>query len=66
FERVLPAGETYRVPEQTGLSMRTGNAGGLEITVDGVAAPPIGRMGMVRRNVALDAQALLAGSAVRD
>ncbi|MBV8935747.1 MAG: DUF4115 domain-containing protein, partial [Alphaproteobacteria bacterium] len=26
FERVLPAGETYRVPEQTGLSMRTGNA----------------------------------------
>jgi cytoskeleton protein RodZ len=66
FERVLQAGESYRVPDQPGLSMRTGNAGGLEITVDGVSAPSIGRMGMVRRNVALDAQALLAGSAVRD
>ena len=66
FERVLQAGENYRVPDQPGLSMRTGNAGGLEITVDGNPAPSIGRMGMIRRNVALDAQALLAGSAVRD
>ncbi|MBV9815282.1 MAG: DUF4115 domain-containing protein [Alphaproteobacteria bacterium] len=66
LERVLQAGESYRVPDQPGLSMRTGNAGGLEITIDGVPAPSIGRMGMVRRNVALDAQALLAGSAVRD
>jgi cytoskeleton protein RodZ len=63
---VLKAGESYRPPDQPGLSMRTGNAGGLEITVDGVPAPSIGRMGMVRRNVALDARALLAGSAVRD
>jgi len=66
FERVLQAGESYRVPDQQGLSMRTGNAGGLEITVDGNPVPSIGRMGMVRRNVALDALALLAGSAVRD
>jgi len=66
FERILQAGESHRVPDQSGLSMRTGNAGGLEITIDGVPAPPIGRMGMVRRNVALDAQALLAGTAVRD
>ncbi|MBV8937108.1 MAG: DUF4115 domain-containing protein, partial [Alphaproteobacteria bacterium] len=66
LERVLQAGESYRVPDQPGLSMRTGNAGGLEVTIDGIPAPSIGRMGMVRRNVALDAQALLAGSAVRD
>jgi cytoskeleton protein RodZ len=46
--------------------MRTGNAGGLEITVDGVPAPPIGAKGMVRRNVALDGHALLTGSAVRN
>jgi len=63
--RVLKAGESCRAPARPGLSMRTGNAGGLEITVDGVPAPPIGRRGMVRRNVALDAHALLAGSAVR-
>lgn len=63
--RLLKAGESYRVPDQPGLSMRTGNAGGLEITVDGNRAPPIGHMGMVRRNVALDPQALIAGTAVR-
>jgi cytoskeleton protein RodZ len=64
--RVLKAGESCRAPDRPGLSMRTGNAGGLEITVDGIPAPPIGRKGMVRRNVALDGHALLAGSAVRN
>ncbi len=64
--RVLKAGESCRAPARPGLSMRTGNAGGLEITVDGVPAPPIGQRGMVRRNVALDGHALLAGSAVRN
>lgn len=64
--RVLKAGESCRAPDRPGLSMRTGNAGGLEITVNGVPAPPIGARGMVRRNVALDGHALLAGSAVRN
>jgi cytoskeleton protein RodZ len=64
--RVLKAGESCRAPARPGLSMRTGNAGGLEITVDGVPAPPIGGRGMVRRNVALDGHALLTGSAVRN
>lgn len=64
--RVLKAGESCRAPARPGLSMRTGNAGGLEITVNGVPAPPIGGRGMVRRNVALDGHALLAGSAVRN
>ena len=64
--RVLKAGESCRAPARPGLSMRTGNAGGLEIMVDGVPAPPIGRRGMVRRDVALDGRALLAGSAVRN
>jgi cytoskeleton protein RodZ len=66
LRRVLKAGESCRAPARPGLSMRTGNAGGLEITVDGVPAPPIGARGMVRRNVALDGHALLAGSAVRN
>jgi cytoskeleton protein RodZ len=64
--RVLKAGESCRAPARPGLSMRTGNAGGLEITVNGVPAPSIGGRGMVRRNVALDGHALLAGSAVRN
>jgi cytoskeleton protein RodZ len=64
--RVLKAGESYSVPDQPGLSMHTGNAGGLELIVDGHPVPSIGRVGMIRRNVALDPQALTAGSAVRN
>jgi cytoskeleton protein RodZ len=63
--RVLKAGETYEVPDWSGLSMRTGNAGGLAITVDGNPTPSIGPIGAVRRNVVLEPEALSAGLAVR-
>lgn len=65
FSRVLKAGQTYRVP-RAGLFLRTGNAGALAITVDGKTTPTIGRVGTLRRNVALDPDALLAGTAVHD
>lgn len=64
--RTLKPGESYRVPQGAGLSMRTGNAGGLEITVDGNPVPLLGRIGAVRRNVLLDPRALIAGTAARD
>src|SRR5207302_1284247 len=64
FSRVLKSGETYQVPTKTGLVLRTGNAGALEIAVDGKPAPSIGGLGMLRRNVALDPEALLGGTAV--
>lgn len=64
FSRVLKAGETYHVP-RSGLLLRTGNAGALAVAVDGKPAPAIGSVGTLRRNVALDPQALLAGTAVR-
>jgi cytoskeleton protein RodZ len=64
FSGVLRAGETYRVP-RAGLFLRTGNAGALAFAVDGKPAPAIGGVGMLRRNVALDPAALLAGTAVR-
>ena len=63
LEGFLKAGESYRVPDRPGVSMRTGNAGGLDITVDGKPVPPIGRMGAVR-NVSLEPQALISGTAV--
>jgi len=62
FTRVLKAGESYRVPDRPGVSMRTGNAGGLEITIDGKPAPPIGPNGAVR-NLQLEPQALISGAA---
>ena len=62
--RMLRAGDSYRVPNQPGLTLLTGNAGALEIFVDGRKAPPIGPGGAIRRDVALDADRLLAGTAV--
>jgi cytoskeleton protein RodZ len=64
FTRVLKAGESYRVPDRPGISLRTGNAGGIEITVDGQPAPPIGPNGAVR-NVPLEPQSLISGSTKR-
>jgi len=64
FSRVLKAGETYKVPQRPGLLLRTGNAGALEIAVDGKPAPSIGGIGTLRRDVALDPAALSAGTAV--
>ena len=52
--RVLEQGETYRVPNTDGLTLASGNAGGLEVVVDGVVQPPLGLRGTVVRNVALD------------
>jgi hypothetical protein len=60
--RVLRPGDTYRVPNQAGLTMMTGNAGVLDVFVDGNAAPSLGAVGAVRRNIALDADRLRNGT----
>ena len=57
--RVLRSGDVYRVPDQPGLTLLTGNAGGLALEVDGVRLPPLGPIGSVRRQIALDPSALL-------
>jgi cytoskeleton protein RodZ len=62
-QRTLHKDDIYRVPEEPGLIMRTGNASVLEITVDGKAVHPIG--GTVR-HVLLDPQRLLAGTATNE
>lgn len=62
--QVLNDGDEYEVPAQSGLILRTGNAGGLDIFVDEAKVPSIGDAGEVRRKVLLDPQKLIAGSAV--
>lgn len=62
--RVLQPGDSYRVPDMAGLTLVTGNAGGLEIEVDGATVPPLGPVGAVRRGIALDAERLLEGTAL--
>ena len=63
--RMLHAGESYEVPDKTGLSLLTGNAGALEIVVDGTKAPSIGGNGAVRRGVQLIPELLKAGTATQ-
>jgi cytoskeletal protein RodZ len=63
--RVLFKGDKYMVPDRGGLTLLTGNAGGLRIVVDGTDVPAIGPLGAVRRNVALEPSALLSGNAAR-
>ena len=64
--RLLRAGDSYLVPDRGGLTLLTGNAGALEIYVDGEAVAPIGPVGAVRRNVSLEATRLKEGTAVLD
>ena len=60
---VLRKGDSYHVPDRAGLTLMTGNAGGLEFSVDGKVVPEIGPLGTVRRNVKLDPKALMDGTA---
>lgn len=60
--RILRTGDTYQVPDRTGLIMVTGNAGALELRVDGAVVNALGPVGVVRRNVPLDPEVLVAGS----
>jgi len=58
--RILRPGDQYYAPDIDDVVMVTGNAGGLEITVDGRTMPPIGSVGEVARNVSLNADRLLS------
>ena len=60
FTRLLKAGEVYKVPNRDDLLLRMGNAGGLEIIVDGSVLPPLGGAGEVMRNVSLEPGSLSA------
>ena len=62
--RLLKVGDVYEVPNRSGLVLMTGNAGALEITVDGEVVPSIGDSGTVRRHVALEPDRLKDGTAV--
>lgn len=52
--RLLHRGETYAVPSGTGLMLTVGNAGAINMVIDGRAAGALGRYGVVRHDIALD------------
>ena len=57
--RLLHAGEQYRPPDKRGLVLSVGNAGGLEVTVDGVPIPQLGADGAVMRHIPIDGDLLM-------
>ena len=59
--RLLRTGERYRAPDRRGLVLSVGNAGGLEITVDGIPIPQLGAAGAVMRHIPIDGDLLLRG-----
>jgi len=66
FTRLLREGDKYEVPNRAGLHLMTGNAGALEMLVDGKVVPSIGDVGVVRRDVDLNPEKLKSGAAVTD
>jgi cytoskeleton protein RodZ len=63
LQRVLRQGETFNVPDQKGLLMTTGNAGGIVIELEGRPLQSLGSLGVVKRGIKLDPAALSDGSA---
>lgn len=61
LNRVLRPGESYTVPPREGLLFTTGNAGGLDIMVDGQPVPALGGAQAVRRDLLLEPERLKSG-----
>jgi cytoskeleton protein RodZ len=57
--KTLQPGDAFVVPDRPGLVLWTGNAGGIEVIVDGAPLPPLGPDAGVVRDVPLKPQALL-------
>lgn len=58
LSRVLKAGDRYFVPNRPDLSMSLGNAGGVDIMIEGEKIPPLGKSGLVQRDIPLDIEKL--------
>jgi cytoskeleton protein RodZ len=62
--KLMKAGDVFPVPARPNLVLNTGNAGRIDVVVDGNVVPAIGASGSVRKDVPLDADQLKAGVAV--
>lgn len=53
---ILQPGESREWSAQESFTLSLGNAGGVDLTLDGQAVPPVGKSGEVRRNIRLPAE----------
>lgn len=63
--RILRTGDTYHAPNRPDLLMTTGNAGGIEVTLDGQLLGAVGPAGVTRREIPLDPEKFTAWYARR-
>lgn len=60
FKRMLRPGDVYRLPDKAGLTMRVGNAKGVEVSIDGKVVPSAQVVDLLRKTVAIDPREILA------
>ena len=58
ISRMFLPGEIFVLPRERGILLDTGNAGGIEILLDGELVAPLGLNGSVRRNVLIEPETL--------
>jgi cytoskeleton protein RodZ len=63
--QLLRTGDSYQVPNRSGLVLLTGNAGALEILVDGESVPDLAPPGTILKNITLDPDKLRQGAAAQ-
>lgn len=63
FTGLMAPGASFNVPARSGLLLDTGNAGAIDVIVNGATAPKLGGVGDVRKGIALDGTRLIAGTA---
>ena len=66
FSKVLHAGDVYNAPAQSGLLLTVGNAGGLQIRIDGKPLPTLGNTGQILKGISLDAESLINKSPAQE
>jgi hypothetical protein len=62
FKRMLRPGDVYRMPDKGGLTMRVGNAKGVEVSVDGKVLPGSQVVDLLRKTVAIDPRQILVAA----
>ncbi len=58
LRQVLKPGDQYKVPEEEGLTLSTGNAGGIGVKIGSGDMVPLGKVAEVKRNIPLTVKAL--------
>ena len=59
IDRVLDAGDTYRVPNMTGLQLSASDAGAIEVILDDTTVGFAGKDGVMARGLSLEPQSII-------